>query len=237
MTHVANLKPTSTILGPNRLLNLTVASSGEAMSVPVLGTILGLCLTYILPRADGLTPKDCHWFDIHPQLYRSPGKANGSDCDSTSDISSTAIGMARLNYPRAGGLEVKLYHSEFGLIGLYLKHRYFAHPQCHYCMKDFEALEPIYEWRTTDGEIIYLHEGCLLDESEDSKCHFMTLDYVRAMQMKTNSDDLLNTLLSVEDDLTRDYVHDWREDDDIMDDVAVRNSESPNRPFKIHKSQ
>ena len=205
--------------------------TGEAMSVPVLGTLLGLLLIYILPRADGLCPKDCHWFDTQPQLYRDPGQRRVSLSDTESDLSST-VGLARLNYPRAGGLEVKLYHSEVGVIGLYLKHRYFAHPQCHYCQKEFEALEPIYEWRATDGEIVYLHEGCLLDESEDNKCHYMTLDFIRAMQMKTNCDDLLNSLLAVEDDLTRDCIYSLSDDNCDSDVVDI----SPDRPSKMPRS-
>ena len=176
-----------------------VISWGEAMSPPVLGTLLGLAIAYIIPAENGWLPLDTPESDA-----KDAKEAETKDFKKKSGPINWADHFAKVDY------------AIVGLSGVCLTPP--GCPDrlpCHFCELKFKEYEVTFEWTCTGGEVIHLHEPCLLAFSHSKKEDRVTLARVRTMTMKTSSMLILSSLFTLEDSLQ--YCDRWAWQRPIVD--------------------
>lgn len=185
--------------------------TGEAMSVPVVGTIMGLCIVYILPGSEGSwMPVPLTDFQRAPPppagrvgLSLSPGpvaKGRGMEL--------VARAEAEATHKKAHHLEVEEDHAvrlkvSLGLAGIRITPENPEPFHCEYCTGLFKFEDPVYEWKNKKGELVVLHERCILSFSEELEANDSTLRRVQELAENTRSMWCLGSLFNCEDDLVR----------------------------------
>lgn len=189
--------------------------TGDAMSPPVLGTLMMLCMAYILPSGDG---KQSPFIMVSSDNDNAPSPKDAVDLDLTlSDSDSDSETVV---------LEEELPHVEMsawlpgknqGLISIsnYMDSPVLKLVPCHHCKVKFGPEDIIYSWRCQHVSVIhYLHESCLLVHSEEDCAHSLTLTNVRGLLKECQPEflPLIESLYRVEDDLVRIAVWDIDEE-------------------------
>ena len=208
------------------------------MSPPVLGTLMALCVIYILPSSDDGSA---------PPLLKVPvptlagGKvdmstsAEGSgaptspeaDCDSESAtmVSACAAGrpmLVRLPFDKSGGLY------GVSIVGPEPYRCYFTH--CDFCKERFGDEDVRYLWRCRHVSVeSVFHEHCVLLHSEKDKADHHTITKVKELLQACEPDhyELLASLHAIESDLTR--MAAWAIDDPSDDGSAMEGLGSAKR--------
>lgn len=165
------------------------------MSVPVIGTVLALCLAFFLPSAH-----DC----LKPVLREVEIPENDNDSDTDHDSERTegwTLVCSDTEPPQAAtdGLTVRICHDrEEGLIGLSCKNPEHDHPQCSGCGREFGAMSFIYEWMNKNRQKSFFHELCFMDQCLKD----VTLSDLKELKAGTTDAYLLMSLLNLERELT-----------------------------------
>lgn len=195
--------------------------TGDAMSPPVLGTLMMLCMACILPSGDGKqspftvvslddpSPKDA--VDLALTL-------SDSDSDSETVVVEEELPHVEMSAWLPGKNE--------GLISIsnYMDTPVLKHVPCHHCKVKFGPEDIIYSWRCQHVSVIhYLHESCLLVHSEEDCAHALTLNNVRGLLKECQPEflPLIESLYRVEDDLVRIAVWDIDTSNDGRDEEGV----------------
>ena len=196
------------------------------MSPPVLGTLLGLCITMILPNRGGNPPVAGD--KAIQEVPRPLGRRGGEDGEDTSSDSQTSI---------------KLVHKGPGLFGIFLYNvpAFVPNPpHCGTCLAQFVKREPVFAWKTRDNLVLLLHEGCMVAECECANLQGQPFRHCKELLMKTDNATMLESLFAIEDALTPDSPWEIVDcDDDGKDsaDSPLINSESEDaaRPQKARR--
>ena len=148
---------------------------GDAMSPPVLGTLLAICLSEILcgsPSADA-SQKVCDRASLFRQncfVIESCDAIIASPSDSESSEVTLALSDALEEF---GAPHARLDIPDLGLRGLYRSlHASDEHPPCSHCGIPFVMKGCVYEWASSNQNngilIERIHPGCVL---ERLRCH------------------------------------------------------------------
>jgi hypothetical protein len=147
------------------------------MSPPVLGTLLGLAMTMILPNRK-----------MSAGIPRSP--------DQKEPKVDFAEGFSSEN-------GITLDHQGHGLFSLFLNQMPSFVPNpiaCSTCAVKFAKDEPVFAWRACNETVLVLHHTCMMEKCDQMNFQCKTLDHVRAMLQKTgNNKILLQCLFDCED--------------------------------------
>ena len=172
------------------------------MSVPVIGTVLALCLAFFLPSAhDYLKPLLREVAIPDNDTYSDIDVDSDHDSDSDCTVVSWTFECPGAEPPQAtqDGLSVRICHNrEEGLIGLSCKKPDHDHPHCFGCGREFGAMSFIYEWMNRNHQKFFFHELCFIDQHLKD----VTLNDLKELKAGTNDDYLLMSLLNLERELT-----------------------------------
>lgn len=129
------------------------------MSPPVLGTILTLCIGYILPMANGRVPLyEC----IAPSLTLTP---DSPDTARDSETSSPPSSLAPTHEATATDTAVSLLRAS-GIRSAFLVLPGKGNGECGTCRKKFPVGSVAFEWQVGLTETVwYFHEACLQPHS------------------------------------------------------------------------
>lgn len=185
------------------------------MSVPVVGTLIALCIAFVLPCGKRPPLVDV---DLGPQS-RGPSSFPKEDCDDddSDDDDVVIVKQSQCTTPHAvrAGLDEK-----YGLVGVFWTQETGGYvdfntlpfpvsvksgdvPQCSWCEGNFLNGECAYEYQDCDGTMFY-HEACLVMTLKNMKsCVQATLERVQQLLMHTEHEKLLASLFGMEDDLIR----------------------------------
>lgn len=188
------------------------------MSPPVIGTLLLLCLGYILPAGDGCPPlawesDQNHVMPAGLSLHiPTGGSVEASDAHIRLD--NVANGLV--------GVFIQGQSSECHSVKRFEKYRdsmllekETCSPErmcCANCHSAFSNGNVVYEWKGkgSDSPFDLLHDRCVLSAVENDLCEVedalsTALGQVRRLLMRTdtNADKLLVSLFGVEDDLSK----------------------------------
>lgn len=200
------------------------------MSPPVLGTLLCLCIGYILPAADGKPPlsdgESPEAFqpldsDSDVTIVRETGSGEPSKCDETVMLKATEglcgvfCTVSSPGYVTWGSLKhLGEVQSESRLEG----------PSCFNCEGQFLNGECVYTWKDpAHPHTLYYHEACVLQAVQLNVCVSGALERVHDIQMNTSDEKLLASLFGLEDDL----VH--------LDNAMLFPDGPSSRPEKIRR--
>lgn len=197
--------------------------AGDAMSPPVLGTLLLLCLGYILPAGNNCAPLtwrgDAQVLPTGPWLPGS-GSAGSGLCGQTCATISTNVSASPSHVNLEGVTEglagVFILQKETssaldsGSFGTYvepdLKNTRAAAQmvRCGNCYSQFKQGDCVYQWRSkvAQSPMTLLHERCVLSAVEDSGAQ-NALERVQRLLTGADHEKLLGSLFGLEDDLTR----------------------------------
>lgn len=160
------------------------------MSPPVLGTLLGLTIAYILPVRDGKPPMPCPWGCIPPTIVVA--ETDGTDRTRPIKEEYNTIQTS-----------VRLGSNHKGICGIHLRLPEDCGKQCYQCNGLFSHFQVIYSWRDMAGKLLYFHEECLMDRIGKWGSDREAFDSVQILMSQTDTDELLNSLFNIHDDLTR----------------------------------
>ena len=170
------------------------------MSPPVLGTLLGLCLVYIMPKSgEGVVPRP---------LVPLPCLGTPSN-DSTESESETLV-LDPSPYPTLLSLDARS--------GLFEVHRLVLsklEAPCQQCGLKFDHTDVVYATKCNKNRSVQrFHESCILIWSEQNSRHPETLERVEEFirQCPPENLEVMESLFKVQDDLVR--VNVWEIDDE-----------------------
>ena len=220
------------------------------MSVPVVGTIMALCIAYILPSTDS------SWMPAQLRDFQ-PSPAPPPEAPLRLSLSPRAVpdpGARDRLLPEAEGekrdsghlLEVQEDHAvrlkvSMGLAGIRITPEDPEPFYCHYCTGIFKHWDPVFEWKSVTGELLLLHERCILSFSEEMEANSVTLCRVQELADNTRSMGCLHSLFACEDDLVRLNVWPLDEPTPSSEPKSPDGSESapepePERPCKARRT-
>lgn len=208
-------------------------STGDAMSPPVLGTIMALCMLYILPATNEagsaplLSPHQVVSHTVTHTVECSAAASSDSDLelsDSSADTDTVVV------EPHSGPMAARLPDDikNGGLFGVNVKLPSRFSDHCDHCKEKFQDDDVIYMWRCRHASVILcFHEHCVLLYSEEHDAHHWTLVKVKELLQECGPRDeaLFESLFRVEADLTSMAV--WNIDDPSEDSGLEGWTEKP----------
>lgn len=172
---------------------------GEAMSPPVLGTLMGLALGFILPGANGKPPLDA-----------VPPNAHFDD----------VIGTRELRL----GTSLRLVEGPYGLCGLHMWTPV-DWQRCKHCSAPFLPGAHVFEWQNLDDSMDLFHKPCVVTKIMNEKSEYETLKQVKRLQASTDNESFLESLFDVEDQLTNADAWEIHDDSDVEPQRKARRTQ------------
>ena len=211
------------------------------MSPPVVGTLLGLLIAYVLPAEEG------SWMPLQmehdyenskgsyvplkideylekvmnrPANSQTPGSSIPQQVGSNDKewIPQSASKNVKVKQEKAEKRDLSLFergHHARIPVGQGLAGVSMAQPGllelCHQRKGSFVKDEPCYEWKVHEGKILWFHERCILNFSEAEGAQRQTIHRVEKLISNTRSIPCLCSLYACQDDL-------WAENPFPLDD-------------------